>query len=464
MRRLLAILQCSETGMDYRKPLTQAQKATFLFDQDSPWRSHLAWLSATAIVPALAMATAFAIAPNSATDATPSREWITESLALPTVNTLPMSGNRYWRAEIIQRGDRLLTVLSRLGIQRADSTSLLQQDEMSKDLLKLPAGATLHVQTNDQGQLFAVRFLKDDAQGETQLVWLQRREGHWQTHADAIEPRRLEGVAHIRLQGKQSFQQAAQRADLPREVLQQLQEIFSDRMALQSLRSGDSVQVVFERLYYEGDLIGYGQVLAANVQRDKQTFTAFYHQHDSESGSYYDGNGQPLKQGFTVEPVEGARITSGFGIRVHPVLGGLRMHQGVDYAAAIGTPVRAPAAGQVVSAEYQDGYGNVVTLRHQTRYQTLYAHLSRFGEQAKPGKTVKEGDIIGYVGNTGRSTGPHLHFEVRVNQQPVDPSSTVLKTPPLSGTALAQFKQVGQRYQQQLAMLRQLPVQLAQAE
>jgi murein DD-endopeptidase MepM/ murein hydrolase activator NlpD len=140
------------------------------------------------------------------------------------------------------------------------------------------------------------------------------------------------------------------------------------------------------------------------------------------------------------------------------------MHQGVDYAAAIGTPVRAPAAGQVVSAEYQDGYGNVVTLRHQTRYQTLYAHLSRFGEQAKPGKTVKEGDIIGYVGNTGRSTGPHLHFEVRVNQQPVDPSSTVLKTPPLSGAALAQFKQVGQRYQQQLAMLRQLPVQLAQAE
>ena len=166
--------------------------------------------------------------------------------------------------------------------------------------------------------------------------------------------------------------------------------------------------------------------------------------------------GKALKKGFDARPVDGARVSSGFGFRRHPILRSIRKHAGIDYAASSGTPIRAAADGKVLDVRRDGGYGNVITLRHANRYDTVYAHMSRFGK-FKAGQTVKAGDIIGYVGSTGRSTGPHLHFELRVAGTPVDPTVHALPTPSLSVAQLGKFRTQNVAFQQQMNVVAKLP-------
>jgi murein DD-endopeptidase MepM/ murein hydrolase activator NlpD len=156
---------------------------------------------------------------------------------------------------------------------------------------------------------------------------------------------------------------------------------------------------------------------------------------------YFTGDGRPLKKSFIRMPIPYARLTSGFGARRHPVLGRMRMHKGVDYAAGTGTPIMAAGDARVVSAGWQGGYGNAVVLDHGRGYTTLYGHMSRVGK-IKRGQRIAQGTVIGYVGSTGMSTGPHLHYEFRINGVHRNPLSITMPPPePLSGVALAQFRQ-----------------------
>ena len=288
---------------------------------------------------------------------------------------------------------------------------------------------------------------------------IEKVNGEWQASADPIATEAVQTVRSLLI--TRSVGAALAKAQVPRDIRAQLTEIFADQFNINSLGKGDRINLVYETLLYNGAPIAAGNLLAVEIQRSGKLHQAFYFAHDSESGAYYDALGKPIKQGFSHQPVANARISSGFGFRKHPILRSLRLHSGVDYAAASGTPIIAPADGTMVKVERQNGYGNMVEIRHNQKMTTLYAHMSRFAPGARSGKSVKAGEVIGYVGSTGRSTGPHLHFEVRINGQAVDPATNALPTPGLSATQLAEFKSGNQALTAHLKLLRELPTNIA---
>ncbi|MCG9051836.1 M23 family metallopeptidase [Laribacter hongkongensis] len=435
--------------MNYRKLLDLPQKALA-----SLHVSHAGWFALAALLPLTGAATAFAVSTD-ASAPLPPVETLTETLALPAFTIPAPSGARYWRADTIQRGDTLSSVMQRQGVSAGETMRFLAKGKIGRELLSLPAGATLHIETNDSGELFAIRYLRDDRNGEQNLVSIRKNgQGDWGISADAVETAAIETPRAIRI--SDSFAASSRRAGLPGDVRTQLQEIFGDQVNLGTLKSGDSVDVVYETLYFDGEDMGAGRVLGAEVRRGDQRWSAFYFAHDAESGSYYNAAGKALKKGFDARPVDGARVSSGFGFRRHPILRSIRKHAGIDYAASSGTPIRAAADGKVLDVRRDGGYGNVITLRHANRYDTVYAHMSRFGK-FKAGQTVKAGDIIGYVGSTGRSTGPHLHFELRVAGTPVDPTVHALPTPSLSVAQLGKFRTQNVAFQQQMNVVAKLP-------
>ena len=192
-------------------------------------------------------------------------------------------------------------------------------------------------------------------------------------------------------------------------------------------------------------------------------YKAYLYSTGDEGGSYYDASVKPFKQmnAFNVQPVEYTRISSPYGTRVHPVLGYIKMHTGIDYAAPEGTPIRAPADGNVTFRGWKGGYGNTVMLQHTNGVETLYGHMSAY---APIGSSVKAGDIIGYVGSTGRSTGPHLHYEARINGQHVNPAAVALPTRKMESINMAKFRGQMNQADSSLAAIRNLSVTVAQID
>ena len=182
---------------------------------------------------------------------------------------------------------------------------------------------------------------------------------------------------------------------------------------------------------------------------------AFY-RHEFEGGriGYFKADGHSAKKGLLSTPVDGARMSSGFGMRHHPVLGYSKMHKGMDFAAPTGTPIYAAGDGVVEKASRFGGYGNYVRIRHNDNIKTAYAHMSRFGKGVKSGSTVKQGEVIGYIGTTGRSTGPHLHYEVLMDGAQVNPNSVKIPTGEvLAGAELNKFKSTVASYEKQFKKL-----------
>src|SRR5690606_3047188 len=205
------------------------------------------------------------------------------------------------------------------------------------------------------------------------------------------------------------------------------------------IQPGDRYSVLIEELWREGERVGSGEVVAATFTTGGRTFTGFRFEHDGKV-EYYDADGRPLKRSFIRSPIEFARLSSRFGSRRHPILGSMRMHNGVDYAARTGTPIMAAGDARVQFRGRQRGYVNTVILDHGKGHTTLYAHMSRFAN-VRQGERVKQGQVIGYVGATGLATGPHLHYELRVNGKHRDPLKVTTPPPePPKGDALARFQ------------------------
>jgi murein DD-endopeptidase MepM/ murein hydrolase activator NlpD len=223
---------------------------------------------------------------------------------------------------------------------------------------------------------------------------------------------------------------AADAAGLPDAVTLALTDIFGgDIDFYHDLRRGDRFGVVYEMRYVDGEAVATGRVLAAEFVNRGTTYRALLWRGADGREGYYDENGRSARKAFLRSPMEFSRITSGFTLaRFHPILHTWRAHKGTDFAAPTGTPVRATADGVVAFAGKQNGYGNVVVLKHDRQYTTLYAHLSRFAAGTRAGAHVSQGETIAYVGQTGWATGPHLHYEFRVADVPRDPMSVALPT------------------------------------
>jgi murein DD-endopeptidase MepM/ murein hydrolase activator NlpD len=222
---------------------------------------------------------------------------------------------------------------------------------------------------------------------------------------------------------EQSLYVAAKQANLKQSTIMELADIFQWELDFaRDIRKGDQFAMVYDRLYREGKYIGDGDILAAEFVRGGKTYQAIRFTSDDGETGYYSPEGQSKRRTFMRHPVDVVRITSRFDPnRLHPVLHKIRAHRGVDYGAPYGSPIRATADGKVSFAGMQNTYGKMVKLKHGQKFSTLYAHMSKISEKIKTGSRVKQGDVIGYVGNSGRVTGTHLHYEFRVNNEHVDP-------------------------------------------
>lgn len=218
-----------------------------------------------------------------------------------------------------------------------------------------------------------------------------------------------------------SIYQTLSEADAPTELVNELSDVYAWQIDLFKVQKGDKFKMIYEEVQIKGERVGVGRIKAAQFERGEEEFYAFHYDQGGKE-DYFDEKGNSLKKAFLKAPLKYSRISSRFSTsRLHPVLKVERPHHGTDYAAPRGTPIRAVGDGVITKANYSGGAGNFVKIKHNSTYTTGYMHLSKYGEGIRVGKRVKQGDIIGYVGNTGLSTGPHLCYRFWKNGQPVNP-------------------------------------------
>ena len=418
----------------------------------------------TAVPVALALfgsVTAFAV--NDAKEThKPEFTKVVERLAKPKLQQQPLVDS-YWREEQVAEGENFNSFLNRLGISDTEVHNLLAQKSFSPDLVKLRANQMVSIQADNKGGLSAIQFFSDDDDGEKILLALEKVQGNWQASANEVETVTLPTLRAVNV--VTSARGALAQARVPVEIREAISEIFNDRFELDDLKEGDTVRVLYESHYFRGQEVSTGNIMALEVGKSGRLYQAYYFDHGDNTGAYYDHRGKALSKGeFAKIPVNATRVSSPYGTRFHPILKTYRMHSGIDYAAPTGTPIMAPADGVVSFAGVKGGYGNAIMLNHRKGMETLYGHMSAFVSGVSAGKSVKAGDVIGFVGSTGRSTGPHLHYEVRINGQIVDPSTVALPARTLNNTELTAFKGRVKSADQKIAAIRGLPVMVAQLD
>ena len=341
-----------------------------------------------------------------------------------------------WKTVAVTSGQTIGGIFQEQGLPAPLLNRLLDATVSDDDLTRIRPGQEFKFLLRAPGDLAALQF---DAGEATRVVLHvdgdKVREERFKRNVE----RRVQ-VAAGRIEG--SLFGAADRAGVSDSVVLKMATALGyDIDFAQDIQRGDQFEVVYEEVYCEGGKLRDGDVLAARFTNNGKQYFAVRHTGPDGVSEFYDANGRPLKKSFLRTPLEFTRISSRFTAnRRHPILGRMRAHRGVDYAAPMGTPVRAAGNAVVQLRGVQSGYGNVVILKHDTLVTTLYGHLSRFAPSLQNGQRVKQGDVIGYVGKTGLATGPHLHYEFRHGGSHRDPLTVTLPEPePLGGHALAQF-------------------------
>jgi len=343
------------------------------------------------------------------------------------------------RSDTTRSSDTPEALLRRLGMVDAEAASFLRKNPLAKQALQ-QAGRAVSAEATGQQQLsqLTVRWLKNESDSAFQRLVIQRSAKGLQA---ALETSAMH--TSIRMTGgtvASSLYDAADEARLPDAVIGQLTQIFSSQIDFhRTLRKGARFSVVYEVLEADGEPIRTGRVLSAEFNNDNKTYAAVWFQEHGQKGNYYGLDGKSLNRAYLAAPVAFSRKTSAFGMRLHPVFHTMKAHQGVDYAAPTGTPAQSVGDGTVEFAGVQGGFGNVVIVRHGSGHSTVYAHLSRI--QVRKGQSVQKGQTVGAVGTTGWSTGPHLHFEFRVNGVHVDPQKIIqqAQSTPISPAGMARF-------------------------
>jgi len=342
-----------------------------------------------------------------------------------------------WRIVQVRAGQSLSDIFREQGFGPTELQRALDSQDDASALRRIRPGQEFAFATDPSGVLAAMRFERDDA---TRVVLHFDAGGVTETTEErALERRTRIGHGVV----TRSLFYAGEQAGLSDTMVLKLANAFGyDIDFAQDLREGDSFSLIYDDVYREGERLRDGEIIAATFINQGKRYTAVRYTNGAGETLYYTEDGRPLRKSFLRTPVEFTRISSGFSTgRKHPILGYMRAHKGVDYAAPSGTPIRAAGDGKIVFRGWKSGYGNFVMIQHNNKITTAYGHMSRFAKVGV-GQHVSQGQTIGYVGMTGLATGPHLHYEFRVGGQHRNPLAVTLpKAEPLPQAELARFRE-----------------------
>jgi len=391
-----------------------------------------------------------------------------QPLALePQYEALATQAMRLYRTDLTRSTDTADTLLKRLGVSDLAAAAFLRSDRLVQQTLMGRAGRSVSAEVDERGGLVALsaRWSPEDDGNFKRLSIAKSTQGYaskLETLPLSVSSRMASGTI------QSSLFAATDDARIPDAIAVQMAEIFSGDIDFhRALRKGDRFSVVYETLEGDGEPLRPGRVLSAEFVNAGKTFQAMWFQeplagsataatHTLSKGGYYNLAGESLRRAFLTSPMAFSRVTSGFSMRFHPILQTWRAHLGVDYGATTGTPVRTVGDGVVEFAGAQNGYGNVVMVKHDGSNSTLYAHLSKIN--VRPGQRVQQGENVGLVGATGWATGPHLHFEFRVNGVHKDPLTLARShaAVPLAAAYKPMFDQSAQLVRAQLSAAAQV--------
>lgn len=374
-----------------------------------------------------------------------------ESYSGYALDILPDAQQGDWSMRVVQEDESIASILDSMGLGKT-AQALLKDTATIQPLQSMKAGSRLLFQVVD-GSLEQVIYSTGGREVYIISPTDQGYTGNWK--ADVFEARQ----SSLAFTVQHSLQRDGKAAGLSGSLIRQLAQVFQKDMDFKrGVKAGDSFGVIFEDFRYQGSTIYTDKVLAAEYHTGKKVYQRIRFQLADGTVGYFDpsGDAEVKRAAFDRKPVDGI-MSSGFGMRRHPVFGLRRSHTGVDFAAPHGTPIRATADGAIKFIGRQGGYGNVVELAHGNGITTLYGHMSAFKDGLANGMKVKRGEVIGYVGSTGTSTGNHVHYEFSINDVPQNPLTVELpKTGVMADHELRQFKALAAGLIQQLANVRKL--------
>lgn len=420
-----------------QNPLMQARKL------------KLRWFVTLSTLPLLAVLSAFGIIPQSDIHFAFNQN-VTEELSLPASTQETANSDVFWRTERVQRGDTVAELLRRLSVDDNAASNYLRTDKAAISLQQLLSGKAVQAKTRADGSLISLSYI--DNSGSQVIIENSHDSFTTRTLSARIEKRTFMSTGQI----NSTLFAATDAAGLSDAAASQLADIFSGDIDFHhDLRKSDKFSVIYEMNYCNGVPVSTGNILAAEFVNQGHRYRAFYYETTKNHGSYFSPDGESMRKAFLRSPIEFSRVSSGFSLsRFHPILNKWRAHKGVDFAAPIGTKVKVTADGIVNFVGKQGGYGNVVIVNHQGRYTTVYGHLSRFTNGLHRGQKVSQGDVIAYVGQTGLATGPHLHYEFKINGQQHDPLRVALPdAKPINAIQIAQFRAATAPINERLNML-----------
>jgi len=383
-------------------------------------------------------------------------EPVTVASLASQAEALDLSELKLLRSDTTVAADTPESLLRRLGMVDPEASVYMRKHPLVRDALSR-SGRSVSAEATAQQRLvqLTVRWLQHENDTQFQRLIVRR-----QADGLGVTVETVPMNTSIRLSGgtvSSSLYAASDEARLPDAVVSQLTDIFSSQIDFhRTLRKGARFGVVYEVLEADGEPLRTGKVLSAEFVNGDKVYQAMWFKEPGQKGGYYGFDGKSLRRAYLAAPVAYSRKTSGMGMRLHPIFQTMHVHRGVDYAAPSGTPAYTVGDGVVEFAGTQGGYGNVVIVRHANQHSTVYAHLSRI--QVRKGQSVTQGQVIGNVGSTGWSTGPHLHFEFRVNGVHTDPQRIIqqAQAAPISPGSRSAFQFQSKLAQLQLAAAGQI--------
>lgn len=365
----------------------------------------------------------------------------------------------HWIEEQVRKGDSLARIFKRLNLSPSLLHRIVNSSSEAKKLANIRPGQRLRVRMDSESNFLELVLIYD------QVKSLQiKAEGESFT-AHQIEKSVERRIATASGTITDSLFLAAQKAGLSDSLTMELANIFGwDIDFALEIRAGDQFSLIYEELYLDGEKYQNGNILAAQFINRGKSFRAVRFEDEHQRGNYFTPDGKSMRKAFLRSPVDFRRISSRFSkSRKHPILGKRRAHRGVDYAAATGTPIKAAGDGRVIFRGTKGGYGRTVIIQHGSQYSTLYAHMSKYRRSVKNGSRVSQGQVIGYVGMSGTATGPHLHYEFRVNGVHRNPLTVKIPSAePLAKKYRSAFQQQSQPLLSQLDQI--APILVAEAQ